>query len=79
MAFNPMAFATPQQREQLAKMQPFTEKIRYIIHTEGNKVEIRLETDDAQAMQLLPQLMEALVGTSSQMFYTLFNMQGKRV
>lgn len=79
MVFNPMAFATPQQREQLAKMQPFTEKIRYVIHTEGNRVEIRLETDDDQAMQLLPQLVEALVGTTSQMFYTVFNMKGERV
>jgi len=79
MVFNPMAMATPQQREQLAKMQPFTEKIKYVIHTEGNKVEIRLETDDDQAMQLLPQLVEALVGTTSQMFYTVFNMQGERV
>jgi len=79
MVFNPMTFATPQQREQLAKMQPYTEKIKYIIHTQDNRVEIRLETDDDQAMQLIPQLVEALVGTNTQMFYTLFNMKGERV
>jgi len=77
--FNPTAFATPQQREQLAKMQVFTKRIKYSVHTEGNKVEISLNTDDAEAMQLVPQLQEGIVSSATQMLYQLFGMEGERV
>ena len=79
MVFNPLTMATPQQKEQLAKMQEFTKKMKYVIHTEGKKVEISLETDDAEAMQLIPQLQEGIVGSVTQMLYTMFGMSGERV
>ena len=79
MAFNPMAFATAQQKEQLANMQQFTKKMKYVVHTEDNKVEVRLETDDDQAMQLIPQLQEGIVGSVTQMLYQMFAMEGERV
>lgn len=79
MAFNPMAFATPQQREQMAKFQQFTTNMKYVIHTEANMVEVRLETDDPQAAQLIPQLQEGIVGSVTQMLYTMFAMKGERV
>lgn len=75
MAFNPMAFTSPQQKEQLARMQQFTKNVRCSIHTEGNRVEITLETEDPQAAQILPQLQEGIVGSVSQMFA----MDGERV
>lgn len=79
MVFNPLAMATPQQKEQLAKMQVFTQKIKYVVHTEGNRVEVTLNTDDAEAMQLLPQLQEGIVSSVTQMLYTMFAMEGSRV
>ncbi len=79
MAFNPMAFASPQQKEQLAKMQQFTKNVKYIIHTEGTKVEVSLETADPQAAQMIPQLQEGIVGSVTQMLYTMFDMKGERV
>ena len=79
MGFNPLAFATPQQREQLAKMQVFTKKIKYVVHTEDSRVIITLNTDDSEAMQLLPQLQEGIVDSVTQMLYTMFAMEGKRV
>jgi len=79
--FNPMAFATPQQRDQLAKMQQFTKNVKYTVHTEGgeNRVEITLKTDDPQANQLLPQIIEGIVNSATQMLYQLFSMEGERV
>lgn len=79
MVFNPLTMATPQQREQLAKMQVFTKKIKYVVHTEDNRVEVTLNTDDAEAMQLLPQLQEGIVSSVTQMLYTMFAMEGSRV
>ena len=79
MAFNPMAFATQQQKDQLAKMQQFTRSVKYVIHTEENRVEIALETEDSEAAQLIPQLKEGIVGSVSQMLYQLFDMKGERV
>lgn len=79
MVFNPMAFATPQQREQLAKMQVFTKNIKYVVHTEDNRVEVSLKTDDAEAMQLIPQIQEGIVGSVTQMLYIMFAMEGERV
>ena len=77
--FNPLAFATPQQREQLEKMQQFTKKMRYVIHTEDNKVEVAISTDDAEAAQLIPQLQEGIVTSVTQMLYMMFAMEGERV
>ncbi len=79
--FNPMAFATPKQREELMKMQPFTEKIHYIIHTEdgANRIEITLKTDSPESAQLLPQLSEGIVTCVAQMLYQMFAMTGERV
>ena len=79
--FNPMAFATPKQREELMKMQPFTQKIQYVIHTEDdqNRVEITLKTDSPESAQLLPQLREGIVTCVAQMLYEMFAMTGKRV
>ncbi len=78
---DPMAFATPQQKAQLASMQSQTRKIKYVVHTEDdrNVIEIRLETGDPEAAQLLPQLREAIVNTSVQMLYQMFQMEGERV
>ncbi len=79
MVFNPLAFATPQQREQLAKMQQFTEKIKYIVHTDDSGVEISLQTDDLEAAKLIPQIQEGIVSSVTQMLYTMFTMTGERV
>jgi hypothetical protein len=79
MVFNPMAFATPQQREQLAKMQEFTQKIKYFVHTGENKVEFSLKTSDPEAAQLIPQIQEGIVSSVTQMLYTMFAMSGERV
>ena len=79
MVFNPMAFATPQQREQLAKMQKFTEKIKYIVHTDDSRVEVSLQTDDLEAAQLIPQIQEGIVSSVTQMLYAMFSMTGERV
>lgn len=76
--FNPMAFATPQQQEQLAKMQVLTQNVKYIIHTENNRVEVSLETDDPEAAKLFPQLQEGMVNSITQMLYQLFAMSGER-
>ena len=79
MVFNSLAFATPQQREQLAKMQQFTEKIKYIVHTDDSGVEISLQTDDLEAAKLIPQIQEGIVSSVTQMLYTMFTMTGERV
>jgi len=77
--FNPIAFATPQQREQLIQAQQFTKKIKYVVHTEGNRIDISLVTDDKEAAQLLPQIEEGIVSSVTQMLYTMFAMSGERV
>jgi len=81
MVFNPMAFATAQQREQLMRMQTLTQRIRYVVHTEDdeNRVEFTLKTDDPEAAQLLPQLREGIVASVTQMLYQMFAMSGERV
>lgn len=79
MMFNPMAFATPQQRQQLAQMQVLTKKIRYSVHTQDNRVEVTLNTDDPEAMQLIPQIHEGIVSSVTQMLYMMFAMEGERV
>ncbi len=79
MVFNPIALTSPQQREQLAQAQRFTRKIRYIVHTEGNRIELSLATDDAEAAQLLPQIQEGIVTSITQLLYTMFAMSGERV
>jgi len=78
---NPMTFATPQQREQLEKMQELTRYVRYIIHTEDgeNRVEVTLKTDDPQAAELIPQIREGIVSSITQMLYQMFAMEGERV
>jgi len=78
MVFNPMAFATPQQQEQLVSMQALTKKIGYVIHTEGDRVEVTLKTDDPEAAKLIPQLQEGIVTSVTQMLYQLFSMEGER-
>ena len=79
MVFNPIAFTTPQQREQLTQAQRFTRKIKYVVHTEGNRIEFSLATDDAEAAQLLPQIQEGIVTSLTQLLYTMFAMSGERV
>lgn len=79
MVFNPMAFATPQQMEQMAKMQQFTQKIKYIVHTGDGLVEFTLSADDPEATQLIPQIQEGIVSSVTQMLYTVFAMSGERV
>jgi hypothetical protein len=79
MVFNPTAFATPQQLEQLAKMQQFTEKIKYIVHTDDGRVEFSLKTDDLEAAKLIPQIQEGIVSSVTQMLYTMFAMTGERI
>ncbi len=78
---NPMAFATPQQRDQLARMQQLTRNIQYVIHTEDsdNRVEVTLKTDDPQAAELIPQIREGIVDSVTQMLYQMFAMTGERV
>lgn len=77
--FNPMIFSTPQQQELLQKMQQFTKRMKYVIHTEGNKVEVSIDTEDAEAAQLIPQLQEGIVTSVTQMLYLMFAMHGERV
>jgi hypothetical protein len=79
--FNPMAYATPKQREELMKMQVLTQRIHYVIHTEDNenRVEVTLRTDDPEAAQLLPQLCEGVVTSVTQMLYQMFAMTGERI
>jgi hypothetical protein len=79
MVFNPIGFATPQQREQLVQTQQFTRKIKYVVHSEGNHIEFSLVTDDAEAAQLIPQIQEGIVNSVTQMLYTMFAMSGERV
>ena len=79
MVFNPIAFVSPQQREQLVQAQRFTRKIKYIVHTESNRIELSLATDDAEAAQLLPQIQEGIVTSLTQLLYTMFAMSGERV
>jgi len=79
MVFNPLAFATPQQREELAKMQQFTEKIKYIVHTDDGRVEVSLQTDDPEAAKLIPQIQEGIVSSVTQMLYAMFAMSGERI
>ncbi len=79
MVLNPIAFATPQQREQLVQAQQFTKKIKYVVRTEGNRIEFSLITDDKEAAQLLPQIQEGIVNSVTQMLYTMFAMSGERV
>ncbi len=79
MVLNPMALATPQQREQLAKMQQFTRKIKYIVHTDDERVEVSLKTDDLESANLIPQIQEGIVSSVTQMLYTMFDMTGERV
>ena len=79
MVFNPIAFAIPQQREQLVQAQQFTRKIKYVVRTEGNRIEFSLITEDKEAAQLLPQIQEGIVNSVTQMLYTMFAMSGERV
>jgi len=79
MVLNPMAFATPQEREQLAKVQQLTRNIKYVLHTEENRVEITLETDDPRAEELIAQLQEGIVGSVTQMLYQMLDMKGERI
>ena len=79
MVLNPMALATPQQKEQLAKMQQFTRKIKYIVHTDDERVEVSLKTDDPESANLIPQIQEGIVSSVTQMLYTMFDMTGERV
>ena len=79
MVLNPMAFVTPQQREQLAKMQQFTRKINYVVHTDDERVEVALKTDDPESANLIPQIQEGIVSSVTQMLYTMFDMTGERV
>jgi len=76
---SPFAFFSERQREELEKIQKFTQNMTYMIHTDNNKVEITLNTEDADAMQLLPQLLEGIVTSTSQMLYQMFGMKGRRV
>jgi len=77
---DPMAFASPQQRQKLAEMQAVTRNITYIVHTEdeANRVEVTLESEDPQAAQVIPQIREAVVDSITQTLYTMFAMSGKR-
>ncbi len=77
--FNPIAFANPQQREMLVHAQQFTKKIKYVVHTEGNRIELSLITDDKEAAQLLSQIQEAMVISVTQMLYSMFAMSGERI
>jgi hypothetical protein len=79
LVFNPAAFATPQQLEQLARMQKFTEKIKYIVHTDDGRVEFSLQSDDPEAARLIPQIQEGIVSSVTQMLYAIFAMRGERV
>jgi len=79
MVFNPLVMATPQQQAELAKMQQFTKKIKYVVHTGDNRVEFSLKTDDPEAAQLVPQIEEGIVSSVAQMLYVMFGMEGERV
>jgi hypothetical protein len=76
---NLMGFATPEQRKQIAELQTVTQKIKYVVHTESNRVEVSLQTDDPKATEVLPQITEGIVDSVTQMLYQLFAMEGERV
>jgi len=78
---NPFTFLSPKQQQEMLKMQQYTKKIHYVIHTDGkaNSLEVRLESDDPEAAQLIPQILEGLFKTTAQGLYQMFGMEGKRV
>ena len=77
---DPMAFASPQQRQKLAEMQEVTRNISYVVHTEDdeNRIEVTLESEDPEAILVIPQIREAVVDSITQTLYTMFAMSGKR-
>lgn len=79
MVMNPMMFANPQQRENIENMQKLSGKIKYIVHTDNNRVEFLLTTEDAEAAKLIPRIEEGIVVSVTQMLYTMFAMNGERV
>jgi hypothetical protein len=81
MVFNPLLGLNPQQQQQFIKMQEYTKKIHYIIHTEDseNRVEVSLVTEDPEAAQLLSQIKETIVNGITQTLYQFFGMSGERV
>lgn len=79
MVMNPMMYANPEQRKNLEDMQKLSVKIKYIVHTEGNRVEFILETADAEAAKFIPKVEEGIVAAVTQMLYTMFAMNGERI
>jgi len=78
---NPMALLSGKQKQQMAKMQELTKKIKYIIHTDDSKnlLQITLETEDPEAAKVLPQIREAVVNSTTQTLYQMFAMKGERI
>ncbi len=78
---NPFSFLSPKQYQDMLKMQQFTKKIRYVVHTDGasNSLEVKLESDDPEAAQLIPQILEGLLKSTANGLYQMFGMEGKRV
>jgi len=79
--FNIMSMATQQQREQLARIQQFSYKISYTVHTDqaNNRVEFTLTSDDPEAAAFIPQMQEGIVETTCQLLYHMFAMKGERI
>ena len=65
--------------EQLLQMQEITSRIRGRIHTEAGEVRVMFETEDAEAEQQIPQIVEAVVSSIAQCLYQIFGIGGERV
>ena len=65
--------------EQLLQMQEVTSRIRGQIHTEGSEVKVMFETEDAEAEQQIPNILEAVVSSIAQCLYQIFGIGGERV
>ena len=65
--------------EQLIQMQEITSRIRGQIHTEGSEVKVMFETEDEEAEQQIPNIIEAVVSSIAQCLYQIFGIGGERV
>lgn len=76
---NPLAFLSPQQQEMLKKIQAVSQHIKAQIKTSDNELQVSLKTENPEAVQLVPQIQEALVNSIAQTLYQMFNIEGERV
>ena len=68
-------------QEKLRQLQEITKHIRaeIIVNKEKGTLELRYITDNPQAAQAIPGLVERMAGELAQNLYVVFAMQGKRI